>query len=408
MSENSEVYKLYQVMHYLTLNHNYRGVLLRGYARKDEVWLFNNSVDIYNIIRLTMSNLDSVDYDRERLEKCVIAISKQTGIRDPFFLDIHIGKGEPLDDEQFATLCMDVGYYKGDDTDQIFPGLKRAIHTVEDPNEEIKQIFSDINRNSLNIRKQKMKFLRKENLCTMILMAVSFLIYVLVLGFSTKYESATSMIFFGADYKMFTLGLHQYWRLITAMFVHGSFYHIFANMYSLYFLGTYVESRYGHLKFLILLFLSGIAGFLTAGILKENSLFVGMSGGLYGLMVIYVFEAVSSGFVNRGSIMSLLLVNLAINFYPNVCWQAHLGGAVIGILCYKAFTAKGFEKGFAYGLAIVVVAALFVKYNMQESILPVYGGTDADVIKMINDLGLKNYAQSLSQRLLQAYQKYAR
>ncbi|MBQ1509061.1 MAG: rhomboid family intramembrane serine protease, partial [Erysipelotrichaceae bacterium] len=246
MSEQSNIYKLYQVMGYLSLSHGYRGVLLKGNVHRDEIWLVNRENKTYEIIRITMASLESVDYDRERIRQCIHAIASQVQIRDPRFLDIHIGKGEVLDNEAFDTLCLDIGYQNGIDVSAVYPGLRNVIHHVDDPNAEIKQIFEEVNRNALNIRKNRRRFFKKDNICTVILLIVTLAVFAVSVLLSMRYERSSVLVLLGADYKTFTLGLKQYWRLLSSMLVHGSFYHIFANSYSLYFLGSYIERQYGH------------------------------------------------------------------------------------------------------------------------------------------------------------------
>ena len=99
-----------------------------------------------------------------------------------------------------------------------------------------------------------------------------------------------SYIALGADYKMFTLGLRQFWRLLTTMFLHGSLNHLFMNMISLMTLGTLFETKYGHWKMLFTVLFCALIGSLTNGILTGNGLTVGISGGLYGLLAIYTID----------------------------------------------------------------------------------------------------------------------
>src|SRR5262249_25492569 len=58
--------------------------------------------------------------------------------------------------------------------------------------------------------------------------------------------------------------LHQYWRFVTAMFLHGGLIHIGLNMMSLYQLGPIVEEIYGSPRFLFIYVLSGAFGFLCS------------------------------------------------------------------------------------------------------------------------------------------------
>ena len=408
MNMSDDIYKMYQVMGYLSISHGYRGLLLQGSARKDEIWLVNPESKVYSIIRITMASLDSVDFDKERIDNALKAISMQTGVRDPGFLDIHIGKGEVSDHEAYDTLCIDEDYMNGADASASFPGIRRCIHSVNDPNREIQNIFNEVNRTAIERRKQKRKItslFKMRNIVTIVLIILCLINYLLLFLLSMKYDSSASYVFLGADYKTFTLGLGQYWRLFTVAFSHGSPIHLLANMYSLFYLGTYFERQYGHWQMLLTVFLSTVFGSLASGILTGNALNVGISGGLYGLMMFYLWDLLSlpSSTVNRQSLYSLIFINLMINFYPNVSWQAHAGGAVAGILLYRFFNGSKQEKYFALAFTIAVIGVLFYKYLSITSIDPFYGGTDMEVVKIWRDLGFSDYASSLSKRLLMVY-----
>ncbi len=128
------------------------------------------------------------------------------------------------------------------------------------------------------------------------------------------------------------------WTIITSIFVHGSIGHILANMITLYFFGNYLLRLIGERKFLIVYFLGGIIGnVFYAFILTPPLLCVGASGAIFALggvlaimrpkLRVFVFPipvplplwaAVIGGF-------------LIISLFPNVAWQAHLGGLVFGL-----------------------------------------------------------------------------
>jgi len=65
--------------------------------------------------------------------------------------------------------------------------------------------------------------------------------------------------------------------------------------------------------------------------LSDARLAVGLSGGLYGLMISYLLLLLLYGSVNPRSLIYMVVINLLINLSPNVAWQAHLGGAVTGL-----------------------------------------------------------------------------
>lgn len=128
------------------------------------------------------------------------------------------------------------------------------------------------------------------------------------------------------------------WTIVTSLFLHGGIGHILANMITLYFLGRYVCALVGEKKFLIVYFIGGILGNIFYIFLAPPlSIVIGASGAVFAVggvltvmrprLRVLVFPipiplplwvAVVAGF-------------LLISFFPNVAWQAHLGGLVFGL-----------------------------------------------------------------------------
>lgn len=128
----------------------------------------------------------------------------------------------------------------------------------------------------------------------------------------------------------------QRYRLITSGFIHIAGMHLFANMYSLYNLGT-MEYILGHLRFAVILLLSIIGGGLACTYYsREDTATVGISGGLYGLLAAYLVWLFKTGLIYnasiRMSILRVLIVNLLINFLPGISRQGHAGGFITGFL----------------------------------------------------------------------------
>lgn len=143
--------------------------------------------------------------------------------------------------------------------------------------------------------------------------------------------------------QLFSFSQHP-WTIITSIFVHAGFFHILANMITLFFFGTFLVQLIGTSRFLIVYFVSGIVGnlvfllFAYLGIAANPYTFVvGASGAIFGLggtLVVLVPKL-------RVYIYGLLPVPLwiaviggffIIAFVPYVAWQAHLGGLVTGVI----------------------------------------------------------------------------
>jgi membrane associated rhomboid family serine protease len=159
----------------------------------------------------------------------------------------------------------------------------------------------------------------------------------------------------------------DWWRLVTAMFLHASLLHIAFNMLALWWVGAPLEQQIGRGRFLLLYFVSGLAG--SAGALFQAPLSptVGASGAIFGLFgAILVLERQGS-YVLGGSVLGLIIFNLAISFYAaGISWGGHIGGLIGGMLCMLALTRFGRGHG-AYGrlglegvAGVVVVGVLSV------------------------------------------------
>jgi len=164
----------------------------------------------------------------------------------------------------------------------------------------------------------------------------------------------------------------EWWRLVSAMFLHGSVLHLAFNMFALYWLGSVVEDALGTLRFVLVYFAAGLAG--SAGALLLSSAFaitVGASGAIYGILgALLVLEYLATGSF-AGQAMGLIVLNLALTFaIPNISIGGHLGGLVGGIACTFALARTRYHSAKALGPALVVgvaVASLVVAYVRVES-----------------------------------------
>jgi membrane associated rhomboid family serine protease len=126
----------------------------------------------------------------------------------------------------------------------------------------------------------------------------------------------------------------EVWRLLTAGFLHAGFAHLFFNMYSLYILGSLLEPAVGRLRFAIIYFVSLFAGSFGALIAAPNTLTVGASGAIFGVMGATIVVLRSRGLsVMESGLGIWLLLNLGITFIiPGISIGGHIGGLIGGAL----------------------------------------------------------------------------
>ena len=145
----------------------------------------------------------------------------------------------------------------------------------------------------------------------------------------------------------FASGDFQVWQIITYQFLHGSFSHIFFNLFTLWMFGVELEQLWGSKKFLTYYLLSGVGGglahLLLSGLLTgATPPVIGASGAIFGVMIAfalmfpdrYIFLYFLIPVKTKYFIGFLVLINvMAIDDGGSgVAHLAHIGGAVAGLL----------------------------------------------------------------------------
>ncbi|MFF1447652.1 rhomboid family intramembrane serine protease [Streptomyces sp. NPDC058274] len=155
----------------------------------------------------------------------------------------------------------------------------------------------------------------------------------------------------------------QWYRLLTAMFLHGSVMHIIFNMLSLWWIGGPLEAALGRARYLALYFASGLAGSaLTYLIAEPNKPSLGASGAIFGLFGATAILMRRLNYDMR-PVIALLVINLIFTFgWPNIAWQAHIGGLVGGLVVGYAMVHAPRERRalIQYGACGVILVAVVV------------------------------------------------
>ena len=175
----------------------------------------------------------------------------------------------------------------------------------------------------------------------------------------------------GSDDQPLGLAEGEWWRLITAAFLHYGPVHLFMNMLVLFLFGPPLESVLGPARFLLLYLASGFAGSAGALLMDPNAATVGASGAIYGLFGAMLVLERQGTYVFGGSVIPLLVINLAITFViPGISIGGHLGGLAGGALAMLVLSRFGQKRVvyasndlFGYvGLISVAVLSVAIAY----------------------------------------------
>jgi rhomboid protease GluP len=137
----------------------------------------------------------------------------------------------------------------------------------------------------------------------------------------------------------------QWYRLFTVGLMHDQTsdlpYHLAFNMLALHSLGTQIESVLGKSKFLMIFFISLLAGSITSTyFLPFNGYSIGVSGAVFGLFGAILVIYKKYGADLKGTLITVGL-NLAIGFtIPGIDWRAHVGGLLGGAVAAKVLIHK--------------------------------------------------------------------
>ena len=395
-------------------------VLIRNYgyafANKDrdkEIWLSSKNHELYPVIRICSSTVNEQSEEIERLQKMLKEYAKRT-VESSKLLDIHICTDTEITNPAGIEIAaIQPGHVYGHNIDSEFPGLSRQLHPVSDMQSEYDALTADLKE--FEKYKPKIKKIRKENndppIITYIVLGLCIAVFLIIKISGFDGNDTEKAILYGAYYKPFILA-GEWWRLLTAGFVHTQIWHILMNMMSLISLGYALEKYFGKLRYAAILLLSIIAGSLAVFAFEGNIITVGISGGLYGLMGAYIAVAIMNGGMDspsfRNSMFRIVAINLMINFMPGIAYYAHIGGllcgAVLGILFSGYLATKKWRLGaMAAGAVLAAVLMLGSISNAKISSSSVYLGTDLKILQYESEHGLSRYAEWLSDGLSDVY-----
>ncbi len=177
---------------------------------------------------------------------------------------------------------------------------------------------------------------------------------------------------FGAKYGPF-IREGEWWRLITAGFLHGGLLHILMNSWVLFDLGAEVENTYGTSRYVFIYVLTTITGFY-ASYLWSPTLSIGSSAGIFGLIgamiALGVRERSSYGAAVRSLYMRWAIYGLLLGLLPlfSVDNAAHIGGLTGGfVVGYVAGTPRltGVSEAVWRALSGVAIAVTIIAFALM-------------------------------------------
>ncbi|MCF0112095.1 MAG: rhomboid family intramembrane serine protease [Erysipelotrichaceae bacterium] len=398
-----------QVRAFLVTRNGYQMVMVK--EAKDEIWLLNPNHPVYPVVRITKRSVDEDYFLKDRnnqIHNAVLGIFKLNGKR----LELHC-VNEPLasqtdrnDIANVYPLCN-----LPDFVNSCYPGLDGVVHNEERIAEAIVKLDKELEifrieeyRRQRKKRADMAKENRKFPVVSAIVMGICVAVFIVECLLSKSLEiDIPTIVLTGGYYKAFLVGLNEWWRFLTAGFVHGSIFHLISNMMALFYTGRIVEKVYGKLDFFYILIGSVLVGNLFVFVGDGNIVACGLSGGLYGVMgatfVLYAQSGLLQQKSVRSQIWSIVFINMMISMMPDVSWLAHLGGLIAGVflsmILSKEEKMKPWRKHCLIAL-LALCAALGYLIPQRMKLDEIYAGTDMQVQSLARKAGMGWYAEHVN------------
>lgn len=172
---------------------------------------------------------------------------------------------------------------------------------------------------------------------TPVLLYINVLVFLLMVlaGISPLEPTAAELYEWGGMSRTAVVG-GEWWRLLTAMFLHGGAAHLAGNAWALLYIGMFLEPLLGKFRFAAAYILTGICAGLLSIVMHADSVGIGASGAIFGMYGIFLAMLTTSHIEKTmrttmlRSILLFVVFNLLMGLKGNVDNAAHIGGLVSG------------------------------------------------------------------------------
>ncbi len=374
---NNKDEMIMSLVHYFVTEEDYTPINVQG--TKNEIWLENLNAP-YKIVRINSNyihNTEQFEMDIFKMQYIIKQIKKKTLSFKMNALNICLDLSDyvKLNNQDKLINTINVNSFndvkKNSFLSKYYPKIKTSSFKKTDNLDKIINITDDINNKT---EKENLKFedvfKPKKIVMTKIIMAICILMYFVTLFLTDNFN--LSLVLLGANNKALVLRGDIY-RLITSAFLHGSIIHLVINMYSLWIVGSEVETYLGKWKFLVIYLLSAIMGSLLSLIFLKNGISIGASGAIFGLLGCLLYFGyhyrlyLSNALTNQ--IIPIIVINLVLGFsITGIDNASHIGGLIGGYLATMIVGLKYKTKksDTINGLIVYILLTLFLVYALLK------------------------------------------
>lgn len=361
-----------RLVHYFITEENYSPIVVNGV--KDEIWLQNQDGP-YKIIRINANyihNKEQYEVDLLKIRNVMHQVKRKTLAWSMNTLNILLDVNENVQLENTKNIdsvnLKNVKQIKEKNILETFPDINQKMLDEQGLDLMI-DVTNDINEKTEKENKvYESIFKPKKIVVTSILILINVIVFFAMFAYSGANITGGALLQFGALNSVLVQN-GQFWRLITAGFVHSGILHLLFNMYALYLIGTQLENFVGKWKFLLIYFFSMVSASLMSCIFNPYSISVGASGAIFGLLGALVYFGwhyrLYLGSILRNQIIPIIVLNLVLGFLVSgIDNAAHIGGLIGGLLISMALGVQKTEdkQSRINGIVVSAIYLVFLVY----------------------------------------------
>lgn len=326
-------------------------------------------------------------------------------------IKVIVEHDEIIFESQSESLDLyEAGRNKKNIEDQLLPAFKKARREIS--YEELQSAANTLKAETLaqirsgnRIASERTSFGVRDHEITFMLIAVNLVIFTVMVLKGVDYTDpeVKDIIAWGGNLKFNVTG-GEWWRLITAAFVHIGIFSLLVNMFGLYWIGLMVESILGNFKFLIAYLCTEVIAGLISLLWVQEGVIAGASGavsGMYGVLIAFA----TTNYINKKfpkvwliCITAYAVFNIFMGWHGAVDNAANIGGFAAGIFVGYLFYFFHFKRNLAraggtrISIEVLLITGFFVFFYMRQ-----YGKDDTlrfekEVMKL-NQIELKAMTQ---------------
>ncbi len=355
-----------RLVHYLITQENYTPIVVNGV--KNEVWLENNEGP-YKIVRINSNyihNKEQYRFDIFKINNIAKQIKKKTLSLKVNVLNIFLDLNDDVKVSEVKNIDSisiknDKELINNKLINNAFPSIKTGLIDDKDNVDLLINVTNDINEKTAKDNKvYESVFKPKKIIVTNVIITLCVLVYILQL-FNPK------LLYLGANISDF-VKMGEVYRIITCTFIHAGIIHLLCNMYSLYIIGSQLETFIGKARFIFVYIISAISGSLMSLIFTAGAS-VGASGAIFGLLGSLLYFGyhyrIYLGSVLKNQIIPIIILNILLGFMlPGVDNAAHIGGLIGGYLATVSvgIKNKSNRNEMINGIIVLVIYIAFLVY----------------------------------------------